>query len=210
MKVPNGCPAQAEATQLDSPCNRRAVSCFDGRGLAWSCWVYVQIENYAGLDQTAPSDAICVLGAAEYDGRPSPVFRARLDHALDLQTRHRAAHHHFGWYHKDEYSEGAVGREYLVSLECPAKCNYSRNRKPKHRRTGAQDCHHRSSQQDAPPGRRQRWHPRFSDTPRSAPPTAQRAHFTPNARLYRWRRRGGSAHCARNSQLHRMAASHSG
>jgi len=39
--------------------------------LGWSCWVYVQIENYAGLDQTAPSDAIGVLGAAEYDGRPS-------------------------------------------------------------------------------------------------------------------------------------------
>ena len=55
--------------------------------LGWSCWVYVQIENYAGLDQAAPSDAIGVLGAAEYDGEPSPVFRARLDHAHELYNR---------------------------------------------------------------------------------------------------------------------------
>jgi hypothetical protein len=53
--------------------------------LGWSCWVYVQIENYAGLDQTAPSDAIGVLGAAEYDGTPSPVFRARLDRRVNLK-----------------------------------------------------------------------------------------------------------------------------
>jgi uncharacterized SAM-binding protein YcdF (DUF218 family) len=88
--------------------------------LGWSCWVYVQIENYAGLDQTAPSDAICVLGAAEYDGRPSPVFRARLDHALELYNRGIAPLIiTLGGTNKDEYSEGAVGREYLMSLGIP-------------------------------------------------------------------------------------------
>jgi uncharacterized SAM-binding protein YcdF (DUF218 family) len=86
----------------------------------WFCWVYVQIENYAGLDQTTPSDAICVLGAAEYDGRPSPVFRARLDHALELYKRGIAPLIiTLGGVNKDEYSEGAVGREYLVSLGVP-------------------------------------------------------------------------------------------
>ena len=49
--------------------------------LVWCRWVYVQIEKYAGQDQAAPADAIGVFGAAEYDGRPSPVYRARLDHA---------------------------------------------------------------------------------------------------------------------------------
>jgi uncharacterized SAM-binding protein YcdF (DUF218 family) len=34
-----------------------------------------------------PSQAIVVLGAAQYNGRPSPVLRARLDHALDLYRR---------------------------------------------------------------------------------------------------------------------------
>ena len=85
--------------------------------LGWFAWVYVQIENYAGLDQTAPSDAICVLGAAEYDGRPSPVFRARLDHAFELYKRGIAPLIiTLGGTNRDEYSEGAVGREYLVSL----------------------------------------------------------------------------------------------
>src|ERR1700689_2256614 len=85
--------------------------------LGWFGWVYVQIENFAGFDQTAPSDAICVLGAAEYDGRPSPVFRARLDHAYDLYKRGVAPLIiTLGGTNKDEYSEGAVGREYLVSL----------------------------------------------------------------------------------------------
>jgi uncharacterized SAM-binding protein YcdF (DUF218 family) len=35
-------------------------------------------------DEQRPADAIVVLGAAQYDGRPSPVFRARLDHAVAL------------------------------------------------------------------------------------------------------------------------------
>ena len=35
-------------------------------------------------DQRRPADAIVVLGAAQYNGRPSPVLKARLDHALEL------------------------------------------------------------------------------------------------------------------------------
>jgi uncharacterized SAM-binding protein YcdF (DUF218 family) len=35
-------------------------------------------------DDRRPADAIVVLGAAQYDGRPSPLFAARLDHALEL------------------------------------------------------------------------------------------------------------------------------
>lgn len=43
-----------------------------------------QVWSAAGRDDRGPADAIVVLGAAQYDGRPSPVFRARLDHALGL------------------------------------------------------------------------------------------------------------------------------
>ena len=87
----------------------------------WCCWVYVQIENFAALDQAAPSDAIGVLGAAEYDGRPSPVFRSRLDHAKELYSRGIAPLIiTLGGTGGDEYSEGAVGREYLMSLGVPA------------------------------------------------------------------------------------------
>ena len=88
--------------------------------LGWSCWVYVQIENFAGLDQAAPSDAICVLGAAEYDGRPSPVFRARLDHARDLYNRGIAPLIiTLGGDGGDQHTEGAVGREYLMAKGVP-------------------------------------------------------------------------------------------
>jgi uncharacterized SAM-binding protein YcdF (DUF218 family) len=45
---------------------------------------FVQVWRAARRDDARPSDAIVVLGAAQYDGRPSPVLAARLDHALDL------------------------------------------------------------------------------------------------------------------------------
>ena len=35
-------------------------------------------------DEQRPADAIVVMGAAQYDGRPSPVFEARLEHAVEL------------------------------------------------------------------------------------------------------------------------------
>jgi vancomycin permeability regulator SanA len=46
---------------------------------------------WASRDEARPAQAIVVLGAAQYAGKPSPVLRARLDHALDLWNRHLAA-----------------------------------------------------------------------------------------------------------------------
>ncbi len=90
------------------------------RIFAWCHWVYVQIETYANLDQAAPSDAIGVFGAAEYDGRPSPVYRARLDHALALYRRGIAPLIiTLGGAGGDAYSEGAVGGEYLMGMGVP-------------------------------------------------------------------------------------------
>jgi uncharacterized SAM-binding protein YcdF (DUF218 family) len=94
--------------------------------LGWSYWVYAQIESYAShdqvfqADQAARPDAIGVFGAAEYDGRPSPVYRARLDHALDLY-QHGVAPLiiTLGGNGGDQYNEGAVGREYLMSMGVP-------------------------------------------------------------------------------------------
>jgi len=86
----------------------------------WCRWVYVQIESYAARDEAAPADAIGVFGAAEYDGRPSPVYRARLDHALALYHRGIAPLIiTLGGGGGDAYSEGAVGREYLMSMGVP-------------------------------------------------------------------------------------------
>ena len=89
-------------------------------GVLWCWWVYRQIEHYAVLDQAAPSDAIAVFGAAEYDGHPSPVFRARLDHARTLYERGIAPLIvTLGGNGGDEHSEGAVGREYLMGTGIP-------------------------------------------------------------------------------------------
>jgi uncharacterized SAM-binding protein YcdF (DUF218 family) len=88
--------------------------------LIWCRWVYAQIESYAGQDQAAAADAIGVLGAAEYDGRPSPVYRARLDHALELYHRGIAPLIiTLGGPGGDQYTEGMVGADYLMSKGVP-------------------------------------------------------------------------------------------
>lgn len=72
-------------------------------------------------DDARPADAIVVLGAAQYDGRPSPVLRARLDHALSLWQRHLAARLILtgGMGDGDTTSEAAVGRRYAVKHGVP-------------------------------------------------------------------------------------------
>src|SRR5215472_7398872 len=50
-------------------------------------YISVKIERQSTRDEAQPADVIIVLGAAEYRGKPSPVLRARLDHALDLYRR---------------------------------------------------------------------------------------------------------------------------
>jgi uncharacterized SAM-binding protein YcdF (DUF218 family) len=68
-------------------------------------------------DEREPADAIVVLGAAQYNGRPSPVLRARLDHALGLY-RERLAPLILvtgGIGRGDTTSEAMVGRRYLIA-----------------------------------------------------------------------------------------------
>jgi uncharacterized SAM-binding protein YcdF (DUF218 family) len=92
-------------------------------GLGWCVWVYAQIEHYAYDDQAASSDGICVFGAAEYSGRPSPVLRARLDHALVLYE-HGIAPVVItlgGSAPGDAFSEGQVGQAYLMANGVPEK-----------------------------------------------------------------------------------------
>jgi uncharacterized SAM-binding protein YcdF (DUF218 family) len=89
--------------------------------LAYVAWVCAQIERTASEQETPVADVIVVFGAAEYSGRPSPVYRARLDHAFALFQRQiapvvittggAAADPHF--------SEGGVGHDYLMSRGIP-------------------------------------------------------------------------------------------
>ena len=91
--------------------------------LGWCIWIYVQIEKYAYEDQAVPADVICVFGAAEYDGKPSPVLRARLDHALALYEHSIAPVivTMGGSAPGDTYSEGQVGAAYLMANGVPQK-----------------------------------------------------------------------------------------
>jgi uncharacterized SAM-binding protein YcdF (DUF218 family) len=67
------------------------------------------------------ADAIVVLGAAQYNGRPSPVLRARLDHALDLHDRGLAPILIFtgGVGVGDTLSEAEVSRRYAMRAGVP-------------------------------------------------------------------------------------------
>jgi uncharacterized SAM-binding protein YcdF (DUF218 family) len=89
--------------------------------VAWCLWVNGQIQYYAHLDESRPADAIAVFGAAEYDGRPSPVFRARLDHALALYRQGIAPLIVTlgGGEEDDDHSEGGVGQDYLLAHGVP-------------------------------------------------------------------------------------------
>lgn len=88
--------------------------------LFWCRWVDAQIEHFAAIDQAAPADAIVVFGAAEYDGKPSPVFRARLNHALALYRKGLAPLViTLGGAGDAKYSEGSVGRSYLMGAGVP-------------------------------------------------------------------------------------------
>ena len=74
-------------------------------------WVY----RVSRLDQRERADAIVVLGAAQYNGRPSPVLKARLDHALELYRQGLAPMVVVtgGIGPGDRMSEATVGHKYL-------------------------------------------------------------------------------------------------
>ena len=78
--------------------------------------LYLAIRRQAVLNEAQPGDAIVVFGAAQYNGVPSPVLQARLDHAFDLEEQAFAplvittggpgGDRHF--------TEADVGRDYLI------------------------------------------------------------------------------------------------
>ena len=85
-----------------------------GIAVEWS--LYRAIRQQAGRDEAQPADAIVVFGAAEYNGIPSPVFRARLDHAFELEERGLAGIvlTTGGSGGDPRFTEAGVGRDYLI------------------------------------------------------------------------------------------------
>jgi uncharacterized SAM-binding protein YcdF (DUF218 family) len=88
--------------------------------LVWSASL-VAVLVWERHDQSRPAGAIVVLGAAQYVGRPSPVLRARLDHAIDLWHRGLAPILIVtgGTGRGDTTSEAAVSQRYAMQRGVP-------------------------------------------------------------------------------------------
>jgi uncharacterized SAM-binding protein YcdF (DUF218 family) len=83
--------------------------------------LFAGILNDSTKQELHPADAIIVFGAAQYDGRPSPVFKARLDHANELFRQGLApvVITTGGSAADPKFSEGGVGHDYLMRKGVP-------------------------------------------------------------------------------------------
>ena len=99
---------------------RRVVQSF-GASVAVMLFYFLlslfQVWNTGRSDDRQPVDAIVVLGAAQYDGRPSPQFQARLDHALELWKLELASYIVVtgGKQVGDRFTEAAAARKFFES-----------------------------------------------------------------------------------------------
>lgn len=91
--------------------------------LAYPAWLAWRIWDQSHNDEVRVADAIVVLGAAQYDGRPSPVLKARLDHALYLYREELSPTVIVtgGKQEGDRFAEADVGAAYLESEGLPAE-----------------------------------------------------------------------------------------
>jgi uncharacterized SAM-binding protein YcdF (DUF218 family) len=82
---------------------------------------FVQVYRASHHDGAAPADAIIVLGAAQYNGRPSPVLQSRLDHALALYQEGLARRVVLtgGKQAGDAFTEATTGYNYLRARGLP-------------------------------------------------------------------------------------------
>jgi len=99
----------------------RILGAIVGVALVYLMLICGGILRAASSQELRHADAIVVFGAAEYAGRPSPVFRARLDHAYDLFQRGLApvVITTGGAGGDPSYSEGGVGHDYLMGRGIP-------------------------------------------------------------------------------------------
>ena len=86
-------------------------------GLIYFLVSLLQVWDMGRSDDRQPVDAIVVLGAAQYDGRPSPQLQARLDHALILWNLNLASYIVVtgGKQVGDRFTEAAAARKFFES-----------------------------------------------------------------------------------------------
>jgi uncharacterized SAM-binding protein YcdF (DUF218 family) len=88
--------------------------------VAYTTW---RIWDQGNHDDVRPADAIVVLGAAQYNGVPSPIYQARLDHAIDLFNEGVAPALVMTGGNKpgDETTEAEAGRRYAIARGVPGE-----------------------------------------------------------------------------------------
>ena len=81
-----------------------------------------RISAQGQIDEQRPADAIVVMGAAQYDGRPSPIFAARIDHAVSLYRAGVAPMLVVtgGKADGDRTTEAASARDYAIARGVPS------------------------------------------------------------------------------------------
>jgi len=90
-------------------------------GIGYVAVTWYQVWSTGRSDQARPVDAIVVLGAAQYDGRPSPQLQARLDHVVELWERGLAPAVVVtgGKQPGDRFTEAEASAEYLAARGVP-------------------------------------------------------------------------------------------
>ena len=129
MKPPEPGPAVNPSTASALQRSARSTSAIVRQLAAWCVAIILAafavaaffIARQGNLDEARRADAIVVFGAAEYAGRPSPVYRARLDHAYELFERGLAPMviTTGGAGADPKFTEGGVGRDYLSRRGIP-------------------------------------------------------------------------------------------
>ena len=102
---------------------RRAILVLILAAVAYPLWLGFRVWDQSHDDEVFYADAIVVLGAAQYNGTPSPVFKARLDHALYLYNEDLAEKIIVtgGKRKGDRFTEAGAGAQYLIEGEVPAE-----------------------------------------------------------------------------------------
>jgi uncharacterized SAM-binding protein YcdF (DUF218 family) len=101
----------------------RLAALVTAAAVAWLVITAVRVIHTAALEEMHHADAIVVFGAAQYSGHPSPVYRARLDHAYTLYQRGLAPViiTTGGAGGDPKFSEGGVGRTHLMEHGIPER-----------------------------------------------------------------------------------------
>jgi len=107
----------------------RVIAALALLGLAYLVSLAVRITLDGLRDERRDADVILVLGNAQADGRPMPIFKARLDHALELYRDGVAPYLLFtgGKRRGDRFTEAETGKRYALAHGMPESAIFLEN-----------------------------------------------------------------------------------